>query len=130
MRKPMLKAENQSYRLDRETGRLRIPIRGTEGVQVHLPLSEWHRTFLSDSSWKLGSLTVVPGRIILVVRRERPKAYESEGAIALDTNEDSFGRGIGLRCGHGLDEPAFWRRTANPANPLPTTKAACSEESP
>jgi len=86
----MLKAENQSYRLDRETGRLRIPIRGTEGVQVHLPLSEWHRTFLSDSSWKLGSLTVVPGRIILVVRRERPKAYESEGAIALDTNEDSL----------------------------------------
>ncbi len=31
MRRLMLKAENQSYWLDRETGRLRIPIRGTEG---------------------------------------------------------------------------------------------------
>jgi len=90
MRKIMLKAENQSYWLDRETGRLRIPIRGTEGVQLHLNLSEWHRSFLSDLSWGLGSLTVVPGKIILVVRKEVPKAYEPEGAIALDTNEDSL----------------------------------------
>ena len=44
LRRPMLKAENQSYRLDRETGRLRIPIRGTEGVQLTLPLSTWHRS--------------------------------------------------------------------------------------
>ncbi len=90
MRKLMLKAENQSYWLDRETGRLRIPTRGTEGVQLHLNLSEWHRSFLSDLSWGLGSLTVVPGKIILVVRKEVPKAYEPEGAIALDTNEDSL----------------------------------------
>ncbi len=90
MRRLMLKTENRSYRLDRETGRLRIPIRGTEGVQLHLPLSEWHRSFLSDSSWTLGSLTVVPGKIILVVRREALKAFEPEGAIALDTNEDSL----------------------------------------
>ena len=90
IRKRMLKAENQSYRLDRETGRLRIPIRGTEGVQLHLPLSEWHRLFLSDPAWGLGSLTVVPGKIILVIRKQAPKAYEPEGAIALDTNEDSL----------------------------------------
>ncbi len=90
MRRPMLKAENQSYSLDRETGRLRIPIRGTEGIQLHLPVSEWHRSFLRDSTWDLGSLTVVPGKIILVVRKDAPKAYEPEGAIALDTNEDSL----------------------------------------
>ncbi len=90
MRRLMLKAENQSYRLDRETGRLRIPVRGTEGVQLHLPLSEWHGSFLSDPAWGLGSLTVVPGKIILVVRKEAPKAYEPERAIALDTNEDSL----------------------------------------
>ena len=35
----MLKAENQSYRLDRETGRLRIPIRAGEHVELDLPLS-------------------------------------------------------------------------------------------
>src|SRR3989454_10147150 len=90
MRRLMLKAENQSYRLDRETGRLRIPIRGTEGVQLHLPLSEWHRTFLADPSWGLGSLTVIPGKIVLVVRKDAPRTYEPEGAIALDTNEDSM----------------------------------------
>jgi len=90
MRQLMLKAENQSYRLDRETGRLRIPIRGTEGMQLHLPLSEWHRSFLRDSGWGLGSLTVVPGKVVLVVRREGAKPYEPEGAIALDTNEDSM----------------------------------------
>jgi IS605 OrfB family transposase len=90
VRKLMLKAENQSYWLDRETGRLRIPIRGTEGVQLHLPLSDWHRSFLRDPNWGLGSLTVVPGKIIIVVRRGAPKTYEPEAAIALDTNEDSL----------------------------------------
>ena len=70
IRRLLLKAENQSYWLDRETGRLRIPIRGTEGVQLHLPLSEWHRSILGDSSWGLGSLIVVPGKIIVVLRKE------------------------------------------------------------
>ena len=90
MRRLMLKAENQSYRLDRETGRLRIPVRGTEGVQLHLPLSEWHRSILGDPSWGLGSLTVVPGKAIVVVRKVAPRPYEPQGAIALDTNEDSL----------------------------------------
>src|SRR5207245_4599126 len=35
LRRLMLKAENQSYWLDRETGRIGIPIRETEGVQLH-----------------------------------------------------------------------------------------------
>jgi IS605 OrfB family transposase len=86
----LVKAENQSYWLDRETGRLRIPIRGTEGVQLHLPISEWHRSILRDASWGLGSLTVVPGKVIVVVRKEARKPYEARGAIALDTNEDSM----------------------------------------
>jgi len=90
VRKPVLVAENQSYRLDRTTGRLRIPIRGTEGVQLVLPLSEWHRSILEDPAWALGSLTVVPGRVVLAVRRTSPSAYEPVSAIALDTNEDSL----------------------------------------
>ncbi|HEY5539670.1 MAG TPA: RNA-guided endonuclease TnpB family protein [Thermoplasmata archaeon] len=90
MRRLMLKADNQSYWLDRETGRLRIPIRGTEGLQLRLPLSEWHRSILLDQAWSLGSLTVVPGKVIVVVRRETPKAYDPQAAFALDTNEDSL----------------------------------------
>jgi len=107
MRRLMLKAENQSYWLDRETGRLRIPILGTEGVQLHLPLSAWHRSFLSDPSWTLGSLTVVPGKIILVVRREAPKAYEPKGAIALDTNEDSLDGVVASDAGMVLTSLSF-----------------------
>jgi IS605 OrfB family transposase len=86
----MLKAENQSYRLDRETGRLRIPIRGTEGVQLVLPLSAWHRSILEDGSWGLGSLTVTPDRIVVVVRKAAPDPYAPQAAIALDTNESSL----------------------------------------
>ncbi len=86
----MLVAENQSYWLDRETGRLRIPVRGTEGVQLQLSLSEWHRSFLGDPAWGLGSLTLVPGKIIVMVRKNAPTAYEPVAAIALDTNEDAL----------------------------------------
>ncbi len=90
VRRLLLRAENQSYRLDRETGRLRIPIRGTEGVQMDLPMSDWHRAVLSDPSWGLGSLTATPGRIIVVVRKAAPEPYAPEAAIALDTNEASL----------------------------------------
>ena len=90
MRRLMLKAENQSYRLDRATGRLRIPIRRGEHVDVNLPLSEWHRSFLSDPSWSLGSLTVTPERIVVAVRKYSPDVYEPLAAYALDTNEDSL----------------------------------------
>jgi len=48
MRKLMLRVDNQSYWLDRDSGRIRIPIRGTEGVQLQLPLSNWHRSILSN----------------------------------------------------------------------------------
>src|SRR5437667_5358798 len=123
----MLKAENQSYWLDRETGRLRIPVRGTEGVQLHLPLSAWHRVFLSDSSWTLASLTVVPGKIILVVRREAPKAYDPERVIALDTNEDSLD-GVCLHGGHGPYDLSVRRRSADPADPLPTAQETRDEK--
>ncbi len=91
MTKLMLKAENQSYRLDRETGRLRIPVRrGEMAVVLHLTLSEWHRSILGDPSWRLGSLTVVPGKVIIAVRKDAPERYKPEAAIALDTNEDSL----------------------------------------
>src|SRR3989449_10339268 len=76
VRKPVLVAENQSYRLDRTTGRLRIPIRSTEGVQLVRPLSGWHRAVFGDPALALGSLTVVAGRGGLCVRRTSPSAYE------------------------------------------------------
>ena len=90
LRRLMIKANNQSYRLYRETGRLRIPIRASEGVLLDLPLSKWHRSILMDPSWGLGSLTVTPHQVIIVVRKAAPKPYEPAAAIALDTNETSL----------------------------------------
>ncbi|TLZ44184.1 MAG: IS200/IS605 family element transposase accessory protein TnpB [Methanobacteriota archaeon] len=86
----MLKAENQSYRFDRTTGHLCVPIRAGEHVDFNLPASRWSSDFLQDSGWLLGSLTIVPGRVIIAVHRESPKAYTPTSALALDTNEDSL----------------------------------------
>src|SRR3972149_11477179 len=93
LRRLMLKAENQSYRLDRETGRLRIPIRAGQQAFLDLPLSDWHRSLLGDASWSLGSLTVTPDRVIVTVRKATPEPYLPMAAIALGTNEDSLARG-------------------------------------
>src|SRR2546426_10798265 len=98
LRRLLLKAENQSYRLDRATGRLRIPIRRGERVEFDLRLSEWHLSILADPSWGLGSLTITPDIIVLAVRKSGPDPYEPEAAIALDTNEDSLD-GVAVRGG-------------------------------
>src|SRR5437879_3293488 len=90
LRRLLVKAESQSYRIDRSTGRLRVPIRRGEHMDVDLPISEWHRAILGDSSWSLGSLTVMPNRIVVAVRKASPKVYEPTSAIGLDTNEDSL----------------------------------------
>jgi len=99
LRRLLLKAENQSYRLDRTSGRLRIPIRRGEHVDIELTSSEWHRSILSDPSWGLGSLTVTPNRIIVAVRKAAPEPYEPRAAIALDTNEISLD-GVVAKGGH------------------------------
>ncbi len=90
VRRPMLQAENQSYSLDRQTGRLRIPIQGTQGIQVDLPLSSWHRSYLADESWSLGSLTMVPGTIIIRLRKGSPTPLPPSSVFAYDTNEDTL----------------------------------------
>ncbi len=89
-RRLALKANNQSYNLDRSSGQLRIPVRAGEHIELDLPLSDWHRSILSDPSWGLGSLTVTPDKIIIVVRKAVPQPYVPESAIALDTNECSL----------------------------------------
>ncbi len=86
----MLKAENQSYHLDRESGLLDLPIRAGERVRIQLPISNLHRSFLSDRSWGLGSLTLVPGKVVITIRKTLPHPFTPTSAIALDTNEDSL----------------------------------------
>ncbi len=86
----MAKVENQGFRFDRRTGLLRVAICGGECVELQLPVSNWHRSFLDDPSWSLGSLTIVPGRILLAIRRPSIGYYTPQSVLALDTNEDSL----------------------------------------
>lgn len=90
VRRLFLKAENQSYSLDRSSGLLRIPIRSREHVALQLPISSWHRGFFEDSSWKLGSVTLTEKRVILVVSKLATPAYAHTGLLALDANVNSM----------------------------------------
>ncbi len=85
----MARLARDGYRLDRTTGHLRVPIRFHEYLEFELPVSRWHRQFLEDPEWDLGSMTMVPGKIVLTLRREARPAYKPSSVIALDTNEDS-----------------------------------------
>jgi len=90
VQKLMLKAENQSYRLDRKTGCLQIPVRPREYITLRLTLSPWHKKFFDDERWKLGSLTIVPHKAIVILRRHEPHPVETRAAIGLDTNEETL----------------------------------------
>jgi putative transposase len=86
----MLKAENQAYKLDRQTGLLDFPIRKGEHIKIQLELSPYHLNTLLDESYSLGSLTITPYKIIVAMRKPSPKPYEPESIISLDTNERSL----------------------------------------
>ncbi len=85
-----MKAENQAYKLDREEGVVDLPIRAGCHVKLRLVLSDYHRGFLNDKSLSLGSLTLLPDRVIIVFRKSPPKSYIPETALSLDTNERSL----------------------------------------
>jgi putative transposase len=89
VRRLFLKADNQTFKLNRESGILRIPIRAGESCELRLPLSEYHKRFLSDSALELGSLTVLPDKVVITLRKERPIPILPRGVLALDTNEAS-----------------------------------------
>jgi putative transposase len=90
IRRLMMKAENQAYRLDREKGIIDLPIRAGCHIMLRLVVSQYHRRYLDDVSLSLGSLTVLPDRIIVAFRRETPRVFVPESALSLDTNERSL----------------------------------------
>ena len=86
----MMKAENQAYKLDRNSGVIDLPIRAGCHVELGLIVSEYHRKYLDDMSLSLGSLTVLPDRVIVAFRKNAPKPYTPDSVISLDTNERSL----------------------------------------
>ena len=86
----MMKAENQAYKLDREKGLIDLPI--TAGCHVFLKLivSQYHRRYLEDLSLFLGSLTLLPDRVVIAFRKQPPRSLVPNAILSLDTNERSL----------------------------------------
>jgi len=86
----MMKAENQAYKLDRTSGVIDLPIRAGCHVELRLIVGQYHRKYLDDMTLSLGSLTVLPDRVIVAFRKDAPKPYTPDSVISLDTNERSL----------------------------------------
>jgi IS605 OrfB family transposase len=86
----MMKAENQAYKLDRDSGIIDLPIRAGLHIRLKLVVSQYHKRYLDDSSLSLGSLTLLPDRVIIAFRKECKKAFVPESILSLDTNERSL----------------------------------------
>jgi len=97
----MMKAENQAYKLDRKEGVVDLPIRAGLHVKFKLVVSLYHRHYLDDEAYSLGSLTLLPDRVIVAFRRIPPKPYAPKSVLSLDTNERSLD-GVFLRKGSSV----------------------------
>ena len=86
----IMTADNQRYKLDRKTGLLDIPIRAGVHIKIQLPMSDYAQKYFGDESLSLGSLTITPNKIVIAVRKADIKPYEPESVISLDTNERSL----------------------------------------
>jgi len=83
----MMKAENQAYKLDRKSGVIDLPIRAGCHVELKLIVSQYHRKYLDDMTLSLGSLTVLPDRVVVAFRKDAPRPYAPDSVLSLDTNE-------------------------------------------
>src|SRR4030042_3045919 len=86
----MMKAGNQAYKLDRQSGILDLPIRAGCHVKLKLVVSQYHRKYLDDIALTLGSLTGLPAKVIVTFRKEDLKPYIPESVLSMDTNEGSL----------------------------------------
>jgi len=86
----LMKAENQAYKLDRKSGVIDLPIRAGCHVELRPIVSQYHQKYLDDMSLSLGSLTLLPDRVIVTFRKDAPKPYPPDSIISLDTNERSL----------------------------------------
>jgi putative transposase len=86
----MMKAVNQAYKLDRKTGIIDLPIRAGCHVELRLVVSQYHRKYLEDMTLSLGSLTVLPDRVVVAFRKDAPRKFVPGSVLSLDTNERSL----------------------------------------
>jgi len=90
VRRLFMKAENQAYKLDRENGIIDLPIMAGLHIHLRLDMSDYHRRYLDDESLSLGSLTLLPDKVIVTIRKHAPKPYAPASVLSFDTNERSL----------------------------------------
>ncbi len=88
-----------------------LPIRAGCHVELRLVLSEYHRGFLDDPSYSLGSLTLFPDRVVIAFRKTEPRPYVPESVVSLDTNERSLD-GVFVSEGKGVPVKASFPQVA------------------
>ena len=84
VKKPFLKLDNQSYKLDYLL--LRIPTQPRKFLYITLNGSLYHRLFLADKSLKRGSITITERSVIIAFSKETTM-FEPTGWIGIDVNE-------------------------------------------
>lgn len=95
IKKPFLKLDNQSYKLDYLL--LRIPIQSRKFAFITLQGSRYHLSYLADKSLKRGSVTITDSTVVIAFSKETAE-IEPHGRIGIDVNErnvtwsDSSGR--------------------------------------
>ena len=92
----MMKAENQAYKFDRKEGVVDLPVRAGLHVKLKLVVSQYHRRYLDDDAYSLGSLTLLPDKVVIAFRKTPPKPFVPKSVLSLDTNERSLD-GVFLR---------------------------------
>ena len=90
VRRLMMRTENQAYKLDRAKGVIDLPIRAGCHVKLRLVVSRYHRIYLDDPQLTLGSVTLLPDRVIVAFRKEAPRPIVASSVLSLDTNERSL----------------------------------------
>jgi len=109
----MMKAENQAYKLNRTEGVIDLPIRAGCHVELRLVLSRFHRRYLDDETLSLGSITVLPNRVIIAFRKEVPRPFAAGSVLSLDTNERSLD-GIFVESGQDREDSCIQVKAAFP----------------
>jgi len=90
IRKLFMKTDNGSFKLDRKNGILDLPIKAGCHIKLKLILSDYHRRYLDNESLSFGSLTLLPDRVVVTLRKHPPALYAPESILSLDTNERSL----------------------------------------
>ena len=84
VKKPFLKLDNQSYRLDHLL--LRIPTTPRQFIFLTLQGSAYHLSFIDDSALKKGSVTIGPESVSLAFSKV-VEQFKPVGCLGMDINE-------------------------------------------